>query len=103
MEQKTTEAPKAPQGGEAQTTETPERAILREIVAALDLPEADSLDDYTQMKDTLTSRVYLLLGAVNQMLASEDMTHQVGLVTSIVAKHAPVTYKVRRAVKGGVL
>jgi hypothetical protein len=98
MEQKTTEAPKAPQGGEAQTTETPERALLREVLAALDLPWHANYADRVQRLETIADRVNYVLGWVEGSLRSED-----GRVTLGMAENAAECFPVKYEVEGGDL
>jgi len=103
MEQNTTEAPKAPQGGEAETTETPERALLREVLAALDLPWYANYEDRDRRSQLLADRVSMILGYMvtdpgmpefPAAIDQADMSPYVGHLSQMIARNAPVNYGV---------
>jgi hypothetical protein len=98
MNQKTTEAPSTPQGAEAETTETPERALLREVLAALELPWHANYEDRVQRLETIADRVNFVLGWVEGSLANEDGRVTLGMAKRA-AEHVPVKYETEGGVR----
>lgn len=86
----------ATQPAETETTELPERALLREVLAALDLPWHANYADRVQRLETISDRVNFVIGWVEGSLANED-----GRVTLGMAEHAAERFPVKYEVEGG--